>query len=55
MLELFNQFVMNGFLNKQSTAGAANMPLVKIDPIDNAFDCLIDSSIIKYNICRFTA
>ncbi len=46
---------MNRFLHKQSAAGAADMSLVEVDSVDNAFDRLINRGILKNDIRRFAS
>ena len=45
----------NAFLHEQPRAGAADVPLVEIDPGDDALDRLVDRRVLENDVRRLAA
>ena len=46
---------INSFLHEQPRAGAANVALVKINSVDDAFNGLVKRRVFEHNIRRLAA
>src|SRR5260370_12788833 len=55
VLDLADQFVRDALLHQQPRTGAANLPLVEPDTIDQAFHSAVQIGVFKNNERRFAA